>query len=89
MYVSVDSSAPSIASTSANDSIENQGTIDLATEIRQFLSQTRFHKSSELPQNPWTVPAGHYLRSDGSVVHIEGPDRFRRIAANASVSSSL
>jgi hypothetical protein len=29
-----------------------------------------------LPQNPWTVESGLYLRTDGQVIHLSGPSHF-------------
>lgn len=31
---------------------------------------------SVIPQNPWNVPAGTYVRTDGSLVSLEGRNSF-------------
>lgn len=46
-------------------------------------------QDSALPQNPWTVPVGDYIRTDGSKVHIpeksQLPESTVYVAGNDSM----
>jgi hypothetical protein len=33
-------------------------------------------RSSILPQTPWTVPPNHYVRTDGTVIYVQGEHHF-------------
>ncbi|KAF1839484.1 hypothetical protein BDW02DRAFT_575562 [Decorospora gaudefroyi] len=62
---------------------------DPATDIRTFLSQMPTRKNAVLPLNPWTVPAGYYVRTDGTIMYIEREKQLRGNNQTASVNSSM
>jgi hypothetical protein len=43
---------------------------------------------SMIPQNPWSVPAGLYVRTDGSLVALEGRDSFWSAHCNQTRSDA-
>ncbi|PSN62064.1 hypothetical protein BS50DRAFT_638644 [Corynespora cassiicola Philippines] len=51
---------------------------------RKFSKQCTYtvFDHSILPQTPWSVPAGYYTRTDGSVIYIPGPSHFWDLATS-------
>jgi hypothetical protein len=37
-----------------------------------------------MPQTPWTVPAGYYVKRDNSTVYLQGPSGFGTVTAECS-----
>ncbi|KAF2032669.1 hypothetical protein EK21DRAFT_60486 [Setomelanomma holmii] len=56
---------------------ESEYAIGSTADIQHFLSQIRPREQSVLPQNPWTVSAGAYIRLDSLGKHIGGLSMFR------------
>jgi hypothetical protein len=56
-----------------------------------FSTVILIHKLGDIafmPQTPWTVPAGYYVKCDNSTVYLQGPSKFGTVTAECSGDES-
>ncbi|UPX19007.1 uncharacterized protein EKO05_0009284 [Ascochyta rabiei] len=57
-------------STSLSASTSTSTSTTSTNDIHKSLAHLNLHDSAVLPRQPWNVPAGEYVRTDGTVIYI-------------------